>query len=857
MRAKSLKPVSTIAKRPAPKRLCMALLLALAAGPILADAGPDQPGADSLLSWRDAHSADLIIFDRADLEASGDFSVGEFLRDLPQAAAGNLRPRSGSSAQSLSDLDLYGAGSSRTLVLLDGRPLTKSPVSPGVVNLNLVPLGMIESIEVVGMGGSSRYGADAAAGVINLRTRKLSAGVQFEYARGNPDVRGGDAESGTVLFGTEGDRGFVTAGVSFNRRDIVFTRDDLGGDALGSTTFGNNYQVANAAGTAPQGPIRAVPGFACNGSGLGLTGPQDLFYQTPGSTICQYNFNAVAARDASSDSASLFARAEYTINDDWHAYLNTSVRRQESFGRYAPTPAQLFVPEGSPNDPVPGDNRGAYLLHRFAAVGPRDTSVDETDRDIDLGVRGQLNERVRVQVGVRDHNSQGYELGRNYIVTRLAEAAIRDGRYDVRDPFGASADVLQSISATINRDLYWDRQEAYAGVVADVFEAGGGMSTLDVRAEWRRDDFADRYDTLQGAGEIQGSAGNSAAGSRITRSVATQFDLPFHADWNLALNARLDQFSDLNSAFSPGLELSWQPVSVLDVALGYEEGVVIPTFDQRFGDTSLSARSVVDFQTCAAQGGVNCSTTPVQVPTRIISNPDLDNEATRHAYLGVTYRPWTWLDLRLAYRDIRIDDRIVQTGFQDLVNRDLLGLPLPPGVTVGRDPVTGALQLLESRYLNQGSSHHRHVDLQANGAFDWGRFGAFESRLLVSKWQTFDLESVFSNGQSLVSSVVGDFPGWRGQWQQDWQLGDYRVTATSHWIDGYMNPTSALRVGDFVTHDVQFSWQAPWQARISVGASNVGDRKPSLDSALSDYPYNSYLYDSYGRTFVVSYQQRF
>lgn len=845
-------------KRLLQKRLCIALLTALtSASGVAEDAAPTRADADNLLSWRDARSADLIVFDRADLDASGDLSVADFLRDLPQASEGNFRPQSGSAAQSVADIDLYAFGSQRTLVLLDGRPLTKSPLSSGVVNLNLVPLGMIESIDIGGFGGSSRYGEGATGGVVNLRTRKAFTGMQLEYGVGRPEIRGGDTETGTLLLGSRGDRGWVSAGVSFNRRDIVFARDDLGGEVLGATSFGNNFQVANAAGTAGQGVIRAMPGFACTGSGRGDAGAADLFYQRPGSAVCQYNFNAVSARDASSDTSGLFVRGEYEINDQWLGFLNSSVRRQASFGRYAPTPATLFVPEGSPNDPLPGDGRGAFLLHRFAAIGPRDTTIDETDRDLELGAQGQLADGLLLNVGIRDSNSQAYELGRNYVVTRLAEAAIRDGRYDVRDPFGASADVLAGLSATTSRDAHWHRQEAYAALQAKLFEAAGGTSVLDLRASWLRDDYADIYDSLQSAGEIQGSAGNSAIGQRIHRSLAASVALPVHKDWSLTLTARGDQFSDIDSEFSPGLNLAWQPLPVLGVEVGYERGFVLPSFKQRYGETSVSATSVLDQRTCLAQGGFDCSRTQVQVPTQVVSNPALESESTRQAYLGLRYQPWDWLDLRAVFRDIEVEDGIQQLGFQTAIFRDTLGLPPLPAVAVIRDPVTGALQRVETSYQNIIDVRRHNIDLQARGSFDWGRWGQFESSLLASHVESAEFTSMASDGSEFTSSTFFHLPDWRAQWQQRWVLGDFSLNASTHWIDGYGDNVATVRVGDYVTHDLQVSWQAPWQARISLGATNIGNRKPSLDSAISGYAYNSYLFDSYGRTLLVSYRQQF
>ena len=63
----------------------------------------------------------VTVIDRAAIDASGRVSVADVLRESTFSSFGNFRPQSGSSAQGVSDIDLRGIGSDRTLVLIDGR----------------------------------------------------------------------------------------------------------------------------------------------------------------------------------------------------------------------------------------------------------------------------------------------------------------------------------------------------------------------------------------------------------------------------------------------------------------------------------------------------------------------------------------------------------------------------------------------------------------------------------------------------------------------------------------------------------------------------------------------------------------
>jgi iron complex outermembrane receptor protein len=61
-----------------------------------------------------------------------------------------------------------------------------------------------------------------------------------------------------------------------------------------------------------------------------------------------------------------------------------------------------------------------------------------------------------------------------------------------------------------------------------------------------------------------------------------------------------------------------------------------------------------------------------------------------------------------------------------------------------------------------------------------------------------------------------------------------------------------------VTHDLQATWNAPWNGRLSVGVQNLSDRDPSLDPLHSGgrgFDFN--LYDAYGRVPYVRYTQNF
>lgn len=84
---------------------------------------------------------------------------------------------------------VYINGSDRVLILLDGKRMNR-PDNGKVDLVNLVGTDNIEKIEVLKGAGSALYGSDAAAGVINIITRKDGENkTRLDVAFGNSDRR--------------------------------------------------------------------------------------------------------------------------------------------------------------------------------------------------------------------------------------------------------------------------------------------------------------------------------------------------------------------------------------------------------------------------------------------------------------------------------------------------------------------------------------------------------------------------------------------------------------------------------------------------------------------------------------------
>ncbi|HTM96880.1 MAG TPA: TonB-dependent receptor [Croceibacterium sp.] len=115
-------------------------------------------------------------------------------------------------------IDLRGFGAGRTLTLVDGNRF-----GSGTIDSALIPVNLIDRIDVVTGGASAAYGSDAVAGVVNFVLRKrmegISATAQFGISEHGDDIE----RVFNLAFGTSflGGRGHVIVGVDYSKNDGV------------------------------------------------------------------------------------------------------------------------------------------------------------------------------------------------------------------------------------------------------------------------------------------------------------------------------------------------------------------------------------------------------------------------------------------------------------------------------------------------------------------------------------------------------------------------------------------------------------------------------------------------------------
>ncbi|HXD78982.1 MAG TPA: TonB-dependent receptor [Puia sp.] len=152
----------------------------------------------------------VIVIAHGQLEKSIGKSLGELLGEQAGiTVSGGLNdPGTNQSIR------MRGAGSGRTLILVDGVPVGDPSANDNSFDINLIPVTMIERIEISKGAQSTLYGSDAIAGVINIITVKPDVKKPFNGKAGLSGGNYGTYNGNVQLYGKLADR--LTYNVRYN-----------------------------------------------------------------------------------------------------------------------------------------------------------------------------------------------------------------------------------------------------------------------------------------------------------------------------------------------------------------------------------------------------------------------------------------------------------------------------------------------------------------------------------------------------------------------------------------------------------------------------------------------------------------
>lgn len=159
----------------------------------------------------------IAVIDPDIASKEGKFDLASTLQSSP-IAAGSTQITAAISSNFVTDggpgaqtINLRGLGPNRTLVLLNGRRAGPAGTRGGVsaFDLNVLPQSIAESVEILKTGASSVYGSDAVAGVVNIKTKTSTNGLELNGTVSAPFGGGGEEYRINAIWGKTFSRGHI------------------------------------------------------------------------------------------------------------------------------------------------------------------------------------------------------------------------------------------------------------------------------------------------------------------------------------------------------------------------------------------------------------------------------------------------------------------------------------------------------------------------------------------------------------------------------------------------------------------------------------------------------------------------
>ena len=286
-------------------------------------------------------SEPVIVTTSDEIELKQSNVAEEVLREIPGIVPGVGSAVNNGNTSGGSFVDLRGLGSNRNLVLLDGNRIVPSGLL-GQVDLNDIPLALVDRVETLTGAASTTYGADAIAGVVNFVTKKNFTGVDISGSeqineKGDGNFYRTDA---TIGGNFADDKGNAVFSVGYQHADPVYQGDrsfsvqnidSFSGNASGSGT----YVPSGFTGTRGIDPATGQPSVVAGFAGydakgnpivnpLGQANPGKRQIQpATGQAVASYapfNFNPYNLYETPFKRFNIFGQANYQASEHFDFY---------------------------------------------------------------------------------------------------------------------------------------------------------------------------------------------------------------------------------------------------------------------------------------------------------------------------------------------------------------------------------------------------------------------------------------------------------------------------------------------------------------------------------------------------------
>lgn len=625
----------------------------------------------------------------------------QILREIPGVVpnlGGNVNNGQVGSAR----VDLRGLGANRNIVLLDAKRLVPSNFS-GIVDLNNIPLSLIDRVDVLTGGASTTYGADAVSGVVNFVTKRDFAGMDATVSQQISEQGDGNVFRADLVLGANFDdgRGNAVLAVGYQEADPVY----FGDRASGTFTINSANGIASGDSftSVPSAFSNAVGDFQISPDGTSLVPFYNAFnfnpfnvYATPFERFNIYG----SARYEVSDAVEVYARGIFSKNT-----VQSIIAASGIFGNPLTIPGQNPFLNANIRNQLCGfagialgatcDNNPAIPLggvyRRSVELGPRISEYITTFFDYTAGVKVNITDNIKLDVYGAYGESENEETRTGYVSNSRIQQALNSTNattcintanacvpLNIFGPAGSITDAMGAFvggitSSVTNRAALGQVHAVISGDTGLTLASDQGVSFAvgaeyrDYRAKRIPDNLASVPGELGGAGgavlPLTGGFDVKEVFGEIIAPIVT--DQPFFNDLTFEAGVRYSKYkvaapgNPKFNATTYKFGLNWEPVESVKFRGNYQRAVRAPNIGELFApvvtgltnlliDPCAGAAPVGNANltaVCLAQGAPLASIGSIQNPSAGQANatgggnPNLRPEKATTYTLGVIVQP--------------------------------------------------------------------------------------------------------------------------------------------------------------------------------------------------------------------------
>lgn len=766
-------------------------------------------------------------------------TVAESLRQLPALTNSSGPQRnSGTTQGGQSFLNLRSLGANRTLTLLDGRRVVSTNLT-GSVDVNILPAGILQRVEVVTGGASAAYGSDAVAGVVNFILDSKFEGLKGEINGGVTDKGDNQERRGTLSAGAKfaDGRGHVlisgdyykNEGVAPGRRKWSTQGVGFINNPAGPPTFLLQQDVRTV-GTYGGLVISASGGTAANNAQF--RGIQFL----PGGATAPYNFGSLttASLQVGGDGVrteliqeinrplergSVFTRASFDVADNFKVYaegmygaststVNNSYNRHQSANPFTIQRDNAFLPAALRAQMTTAGVTSLTMLRFSRERGFVTTSVDtETWRGV-VGADatfGKLKANAYYQYGktLQDNATNNDEISARF--TQAIDAVVNPAnnqivcRSTLTNPtngcvpfnvFGEGAPseaALDWTRGTSASHAVIEQEVAAVNLSGPLFEGWAGPIDFAIGGEYRVERANVTSDTLSQTGAFLFGNPSPWTGRYTVKEAYAELvvpllkDLPLVRSLELNTAGRITDYSTSGSVNTWKIGLSYRPIDDLRLRGTRSRDIRAPNLSELFQTGRQSTGTVTD----PANGNVRVIGVPVINTGNINLQPEIADALT----FGVVYSP-SWLsgfNASIDYYDIKIQDAIGTIAIQTAVDQCNAGVSTACAVVVRNS--AGTITGFNAKPINLASAKTRGVDIELGYQVpirEWLNWdGALNVRGLASYLAK---QETTTPGAAPIDRAgeagINPFPHWRGTVQANYSRDRFAGFVQARYVGG-------------------------------------------------------------------------